>query len=152
MQQNGLSSGAPPHEALSEFPVVIAFPVQWGDQDAIGHVNNAVYFRWCETARVVYLKRIGMWERFVAERVGPILAAIGCNFRAQVTFPDTVQVGARVTQVGNSSFRMQHLVVSQTTSEVVADADSALVFYDYGRKQAVPLPEDLRQAIEQLEG
>jgi len=146
MQQNGLT-----HELLSGFPVVVTFPVQWGDQDAIGHVNNAVYFRWCETARVVYLERIGMWAGFVAERVGPILAAIGCNFRQQVTFPDTVQVGARVTRVGNSSFQMEHRVVSQTANAAVAEADSTLVFYDYKRNTPVPLPESFRQAIARLE-
>jgi acyl-CoA thioester hydrolase len=139
------------HESLREFPVVVSFPVLWGDQDAIGHVNNAVYFRWCETARVVYLDRIGMWSGMANERVGPILAAIGCDFQQQVSFPDTVHVGARVTRVGNSSFRMEHRVVSQSANAVVAQADSTLVYFDYRRNQPVPLPENLRRAIADLE-
>jgi acyl-CoA thioester hydrolase len=145
------SSAVSPPESLSEFPVVIALKVQWGDQDAFGHVNNTMYFRWCETARVVYLDRIGMWEGMASDNVGPILASIGCNFRRQVTFPDTVSVGARVTQVGNSSFRMEHRIVSHATKEVVAEADSTLVFFDYKRDKSVPLPEAIRQAIADLE-
>ena len=140
------------HEALRGFPVVITLTVEWGDQDAFGHVNNAVYFRWCETARVVYLERIGMWRRISADGHGPIVASIGCNFRKQVTFPDTVLVGARVTRIGNSSFRMEHVVVSEAANAVVADSDSTLVFYDYNLGKPFPLPDDLRQAIVALEG
>jgi acyl-CoA thioester hydrolase len=139
------------HEALRGFPVVITVPVEWGDQDAFGHVNNTVFFRWCETARVVYLDRIGMWEMIAGEKKGPILAAIGCNFRRQVRFPDTVLVGATVAQVGRSSFRMEHMVVSSANA-VVADAHSTLVFFDYNEHRPLPVPDHLRRAIERLEG
>ena len=137
---------------MSGFPVVVALTVEWGDQDPFGHVNNTVYFRWCETARVVYLDRVGMWKLFKAEGKGPIVAAIGCNFRQQVTFPDTVYAGARVTRIGNSSFRMEHCIVNQSTGKVVADGDSTLVFFDYKKNKSLPVPGDLRQAIQELEG
>ncbi len=141
-----------PHELLREFPVVISLAVEWGDQDCFAHVNNTVYLKWCETARVVYLEQIEMWQLIKTQGVGPILAAVSCNYRHVVTFPDTVQVGARVTKMGNSSFHMEHAVVSLAQNKVVADADTVVVFVEYERNRSLPVPGSLRQAMEKLEG
>ena len=91
------------HEALAGFPVVTTFPVLWGDQDPFGHVNNLVYLRWCESVRVEYLERVGMWVPLPPQGVGPILASIHCDYKLPLNYPDTVHVGARVTRIGNSS-------------------------------------------------
>src|SRR4051794_8318236 len=80
--------------ALTGFPVVIRLPVQWGDQDAFGHVNNTVFLRWFESARIAYFGRMGLLEMMARDRVGPILASIACDYRRPVTHPDTVHVGA----------------------------------------------------------
>jgi acyl-CoA thioester hydrolase len=140
------------HEALNAFPVVIHLPVEWGDQDAFGHVNNTVYLRWCETARAIYLDRAGMWGMIATDRRGPILASITCNFRRAVTFPDTVHVGARVTRLGNSSLVMEHLIVSEAMGEAAADAESTIVFFDYAAARSLPLPNVVREAIGKMEG
>jgi acyl-CoA thioester hydrolase len=140
-----------PHESLHGFPVVLSLPVLWGDMDSFGHVNNVVYLRWCETARVEYLTRIGLWQLKAADGIGPILASISCDYRRAVAYPDTVHVGARVVGVGNSSFKMAHRIVSEGLNELAADLESTLVLYDYNRGNPVPLPAELRAAIEQLE-
>ena len=141
-----------PHELLREFPVVISLAVEWGDQDSFAHVNNTVYLKWCETARVVYLEQIEMWQLIKTEGVGPILAALSCNYRHVVTFPDTVQVGARVTKMGNSSFHMVHEVVSLAQNRVVADSDTVVVFVEYQRNRPLRVLTSLREAIDKLEG
>ncbi|MBI4875348.1 MAG: acyl-CoA thioesterase [Acidobacteria bacterium] len=140
------------HAMLAGFPVVVEVPVQFGDQDAFGHVNNIVYLRWCETARVEYLIRIGMWPKLPPGGEGPILAGITCNFRRPVTYPDTIYAGARVTRIGKSSFRMEHRIVSREMDLLAAEADSTLVYLDYSRDRTVPVPEANRKAIEALEG
>ena len=139
-------------EPLANFPVVIWLPVQWGDQDAFGHVNNTVYFRWCESARIEYLDKLGLRDPKEAEGIGPILAAISCNYRRPVTFPDQVQVGAQITRLGRSSLTMEHRIYSETQQQLVADATSTLVIYDYHRQASQPIPDDIRKRIEQLEG
>jgi acyl-CoA thioester hydrolase len=138
------------HDGLSEFPVVVTLPVQWGDQDAFGHVNNTVYLRWCETARVEYLIRIGLWM-VAPDGTGPILASIACDYRRPLRHPCNVQVGARVTRIGNTSFRMEHRIVNDTLNEVAAEAHSTLVVLNYKRNKPVPVPDAVRQAIERLE-
>jgi acyl-CoA thioester hydrolase len=135
---------------LSEFPVVIRWPVQWGDQDAFGHVNNIIYFRWFESARIVYLHRVAL-ERKEESQIGPILAAINCNFRRQLNFPDHVQIGARVTRLGNSSFTMVHRLYSEAQRAVAADGESTIVVFDYQQQRSCPIPDTLRRAIEELE-
>ena len=90
-------------DPLADFPVVVAWPVQWGDQDAMGHVNNVVFFRWCESARIEYFGRVGMPGKRAAGQGEFILASIRCDFRRQVNFPDVVRVGARIARIGRSS-------------------------------------------------
>jgi acyl-CoA thioester hydrolase len=141
-----------PHELLRDYPVVISLAVEWGDQDTLGHVNNTVFLKWCETARVVYLEQIAMWQMIRAEGKGPILAALSCNYLYPVTFPDTVQIGARVGKIGKSSFRMAHHVVSLKENRIVADSDTVLVFVEYKLNKSLPVPQNIRDAIERLEG
>ena len=142
----------PAPENLAEFPVVITLPVQWGEQDMFGHVNNAVYFRWFESSRIEYLDRIGLSYFMEQERIGPILAAIGCNYRRQLTFPDTVEIGSRITRIGRSSLTMTHGLWSQRQQAIVADGDSTIVVFHYDNQRSVPVPDKAREAIEKLEG
>ncbi len=139
------------HESLSDFSLVISLPLQWGDQDAFGHVNNTVYLRWCESARIEYLQRIGLWM-INDDGIGPILANISCDYRKPLTFPDTVHIGVRVDKIGNSSFRMDHVVISEQLKIVAAEVRSTIVVVDYKRGKSVPVPEPVRAAIEKIEG
>lgn len=142
---------SPPPE-LVNFKVVSAWPVQWGDQDAFGHVNNTVYFRWVETARIVYLEKINVNDTTPTQPIGPILAAISCNYRRQVTFPDTIQTGVRVTRIGRSSCTMEHRLWSKAQGALVADGEGTIVLFDYQKQRPCPIPPEIRAAIAQVEG
>lgn len=142
----------PSHELLPGYPVVLEWPVQWGDQDALGHVNNTVYFRWCESARVEYLRRLGLSEWLNPKELGPILAQIGCNYRRQLHFPDSVLIGSRVTRMGRSSLTMEHAIVSKAQNAVVAESTSVLVVFNYLAQKPAAIPEDVRERIRALEG
>ena len=140
-----------PHEFLEPFPVIVSFPLHWGEQDALGHVNNLVYLRWAETSRIEYLSRTGVWNGLATVPTGPILAAISCDFRLALTYPDTVYAGASITAIGNSSFKMAHRIVSCKRGAVAADLDSTLVWFDYRAGKPLPVPPEVREAIEKLE-
>ena len=142
----------PPHNLLEQFPVIISLPLQWGDQDSLGHVNNTIYFRWAETARIDYLTRAGAWDGSAIAEAGPILAAISCEYRFPLTYPDTIRVGASITALGNSSFKMEHRIVSAGRGIVAAELASTLVWINYSTGKAITLPAELRDAIEKLEG
>lgn len=136
----------------SDFPVQVKLPVQWGEQDLYGHVNNVVYFRWFETARVAYGDRLGFAQRMSEQKCGPILAQVNCNFRRQLTFPDEIVVAARVVRLGRSSLVIGHGVWRSATGTWIADGESTVVYFDYAKQQSTRIPDDLRQRIAEIEG
>ncbi len=135
---------------LEGFPVQIEQPVQWGEQDGFGHINNMHFIRWFESARIAYLKTIGI--EITADGVGPILAAVSCDFRKQIKYPDTVVVGARVTRIGRSSMRVEHILKSTASGEVSAEGDSTVVMFDYQNQSSSPIDDSIRAKIRELEG
>lgn len=137
---------------LSEFPVVVETPVSWADMDVFRHVNNAVFFRYFENARVEYLERIGFGATAMEQERGPILASTHCRFRRPVTYPDRVRTGARTLEVQADRFVMEYRVVSDKLGCAVAEGGAVVVSYDYAKGAKAPLPEAVRAAIEQLEG
>lgn len=139
------------HHLLSGYPVTIEVPVQWGELDAYGHVNNTVFFRYFESARMAYLDRCGFSELYDRERIGPILHSTECRFRCALFHPDLVLVGARALQIERDRFVMGYAVVSQSQDRIAADGRGTLVSFDYKKRAKVPLPESVRIAIEELE-
>src|SRR6185436_19860569 len=92
---------------LSGFPVVIELPVVWGEMDSYRHVNNVVYFRYLESARLEYFRRLGWFEYEEETGVGPILAATQARFRKPLSYPDTISLGARVSALAEDRFTME---------------------------------------------
>jgi acyl-CoA thioester hydrolase len=127
---------------LVEFPVITELPILWGDQDAFGHVNNVAYLRWCETARVDYLRRVGLFPDLPPQGIGPILASLKCDYRLPLNYPDVVRIGTRVTAIDNSSFGMEHLLVSTGLQQVAAESFSTLVVFDYQSGKPVPVSSE----------
>ncbi len=147
-----MQDGSEVETLLAGYSVVIVLPVQWGDQDAFAHVNNVVYFRWFESARVAFFRRIGLLGQRDEHQHGPILAASSCDYRRSIVFPDTVRVGIRATRIGRSRIGLEHRIVSEAQQAIAAEGTSTAVFYDYAVGRPHPVPEQVRRAIEDLEG
>jgi len=141
----------PTPSALAEFPVVVELPVFWGDMDAFRHVNNIVYFRYFESARIEYLERIGFRQEMENGGIGPILHSTQARFRRPIEWPDTVIVGARTTEVGDDRFTQEYRLVSRASGEVAAEGSAVLVAYDYPNAHKAALPPPVRAAISDIE-
>ena len=140
------------HELLEAYPVVIETPVAWGEMDSLRHVNNIVYFRYFESARMAYFDRVGFWAYMDETGVGPILASTRCKFILPLTYPDTVSIGARVSEVEDDRFVMSYAVVSHNHARLAAVGDGLIVSYDYRALTKSPLPEEIKRRIRDLEG
>lgn len=138
--------------SASEARHVEPITVRWGDMDIMGHVNNAKYFTYCESARMSYFQAIRMNEHREGERHGPALAAAHLNFRRQVHYPAELDVRTRTTEIGRSSFRMDYEIVHRGTEERVADGHGVIVWVDYDAGRSIPLPDGLRESIRRFEG
>jgi acyl-CoA thioester hydrolase len=138
-------------ELLAGFPVVIELPVFWGDMDYFRHVNNIVFFRYFESARIEYLERIGFREEGNDAGAGPILQSTHARFRRPLAWPDSVLVGARTVEVGADRFTQEYRLVSRAHGAVAAEGGGVLVAYDYAAMRKVPLPDRVRGAIHTLE-
>ncbi len=137
---------------LSEFPVTVDFAVRWGDMDALGHVNNAMYFRYFETARIAYFERVGVFHPGQAIKIGTILVSTRCDFLKPMVYPDAAVVGARVREVRTTSLTVDYGIYRGPERDLCASGSSVIVLYDYEKKAKVPIPSDLRKRIEALEG
>ena len=131
-----------------DFAYWMEVDVRWGDMDSQRHVNNAVYFTYCESARVELLGKLGIrgksWGRF-----GPALVSTTCNFRKQVTYPSKLDVGVSVVRIGNRSFTMNYGLFLHETDELVADASSVNAWIDYDEGKSVQLSDEMKAALAQ---
>jgi len=139
-------------DQLADFHVVIDQPVAWADMDSFRHVNNVVYFRYFENARIEYFSRIGWWDYMTETGIGPIVASTQARFRRPVKYPDTLRAGAKVISFGSDRFTIRHVLVSQATGEMVTEGDAIIVSFDYRNNAKVPIPDELRRRIEDLDG
>lgn len=137
---------------LAQYPVVVEVPVAWGEMDAYGHVNNIVYFRYFETARIAYFEKLDDPDFVNRNPLGPILASTSCRFRAPLAFPDHVSIGARVARVEDDRFVMFYAVYSHRLQRVAAEGEGTVVCFNYHENRKAPLPQALIRRIAELEG
>jgi acyl-CoA thioester hydrolase len=128
-------------------PVTVTVPVQWGDQDALGHVNNTVYLRWFESGRIALFDSLGFVFGSPAGGVYPVLASATVHFRRPITFPATVVIHSSVTRTGRTSLTMEHRVRVAGEEADAADGSSVVVLVDPSTNRPHPLPGGLLEAI-----
>jgi acyl-CoA thioester hydrolase len=134
---------------LGRYPVSIELPVLWGDMDALGHVNNAIYARWLEQARIAYFERLGL---IGVGSVGPILARQAIDFRKPVRYPDRVTLWVSVFRIGTTSLMLGYRATSSAQGgATVIEAESVIVVFDYAAGTKTPVSDELRQRVEALE-
>ena len=137
---------------LSTFPVIIKQVIAWGDMDAYQHVNNAIYFRYFESSRMAYFTKMGFIRARATDLdVGPILAHTACTFLKPLVHPDTVEVGCKIAKIGNTSFVMEHAIISPKLG-LVAKGEGVVVCFDFNKNHKIPVPDELRKRIEEIEG
>jgi acyl-CoA thioester hydrolase len=136
-------------ELLKDYPAIISQAIQWGEMDAANHVNNAVYMRYFETARIEFFNQIGFMDFSGDDGIGPILAEVNCKYKAPLTFPDNIKITARILpdSITEYGFVMQHLVYSQKLQRIAAEGTSRIVCYDYKSKQKALISSELKEKL-----
>lgn len=123
--------------------------VVFRDTDMLGHVNNAVYATYFETARVEYLHNL---TADLETLVTFILAEITITYKSPAYLRERLVIGLRVTEIGNSSMVFEGRIVEKETGRLVATSRAVLVHFDYKNQRPVPVPAELRARIGRFEG
>lgn len=139
-------------DLLKEYPVIMEIPVAWGEMDALGHVNNVVYYRYFECARVVYLEKIDYRASTSPDGFGPILSATSCRYKFPLQYPDVIRVGARTIRIAEDRFTMEYAIVSTRYNKIAAVGEAEIVSYDFRNSGKTPLPQSIVKKIEDIEG
>jgi len=122
-------------------------PIRWGDLDAMGHVNNTIYFRYCEVVRLEWLFKVGGGPN--PSGTGPVIVNAFCNFVRQLEFPGEVLARHYVANPGRSSFdTFITLERADDPGVIYAEGGALTVWTDFKAQKSVPLPEWMRRLVE----
>lgn len=123
---------------MSSDPVVTSLDLQvrFGDTDALGHVNNAVYASYAELGRIDYIARLGL------PSTGFILARLVMDFRRQVKLGEKCRITTQIARVGTTSMTMRQVMYA--AEEVACEYEAVVVWFDYQSNRPVPIPADQR--------
>ncbi|MGQ9529006.1 MAG: acyl-CoA thioesterase [Chloroflexus sp.] len=134
---------------LAEYPFHYRIEVRFRDLDALGHVNNAVYATYFESARIAYYQRLVGGS---LNRLGIILAELTISYKAPAHFGDELLVGVRVSRIGGKSFTMDYAIARVGDGALIATGQSVLVAYDYAAGRSVPVSDEFRARVAELQG
>ena len=138
-----MRSHVPAEKKLTHEMVI---PIRWGDMDAMGHVNNTIYFRYLEIARLEWLYQVGGPPDPTG--CGPVIVNAFCNFIRQLEFPGEILARHYVTNPGRSSFDT-YITLERTDNPgvVYAEGGSKTVWTDFKKQKSAPLPDWLRALV-----
>lgn len=122
-------------------------PIRWGDMDAMGHVNNAVYFRYLEQARVDWLMTVGCMPDSSGKE-GVVIVNAHCSFLKQLRYPGNIEVCTYIGAIGRSSVEtIQEIRRSDAPHVVCAEGGAKMVWVNYREGKSAPLPDHVRQLL-----
>jgi acyl-CoA thioester hydrolase len=124
----------------------LIIPIRWGDMDAMGHVNNTVYFRYLETVRIDYFQSIGCEPNPKGQ--GPVIVNAFCNFYKQLEYPGDVLAKMYVSDPGRTTFESWCTLELVTQPGVIYAAGGATtIWVDFPMQKAVSLPNNIRALV-----
>ena len=129
-----------PHELVH----VMHIPVRWGDMDALGHVNNTVYFRFAEQARIDWLVSLGITD-IVDVDEGPVIINASCTFLRPITYPATVEVRTLIGKPGRSSLPTFYEMRCVGDAKLYAEGAAKVVWWSPRTGKSLPLPDFIRR-------
>lgn len=123
-------------------------PVRWGDMDAMGHVNNTVYFRYMEQARIEWFETLG-YNTGLNAKEGPVIVNASCTFLVPFVYPGNIEVRMFVGLPGRSSLPTHYELRPAGEDKLYAHGDAKMVWINPASGRSVPLPDNMRALAEE---
>jgi acyl-CoA thioester hydrolase len=138
-----------PPPGRAEFKVWRKVTTRWADNDAYGHVNNTVYYEWFDSAVNAWMIEQGMLEIASGDPIA-LVVETRCTYAAPLTFPETVEIGLAVAQLGRSSIRYRIGVFADGADTAAAEGEFVHVVVDRSTRRPVQIPRDWREKLEAI--
>ena len=122
-------------------------PIRWGDMDAMNHVNNTVYFRYMEQARIEWLESLGYGTGQHTDE-GPVIVNAGCTYLVPLVYPGNVEVRMFIGHPGRSSLPTHYELRLQGNEKLYATGDAKMVWINPASGRSIPLPDNMRALAE----
>jgi acyl-CoA thioester hydrolase len=133
----------------SAFKAWRRFTTRWADNDAYGHVNNTVFYEWFDSAVNGWLVEQGLLDIAAGDLIA-LVVETQCAYFGPVEFPQDVEVGLAVAQLGRSSVRYRIGVFADGAEQASAQGEFVHVLVDRSTRRAVEMPENWRSALEAI--
>ncbi len=133
------------------FPVRLTIRLDWSEMDLFGHINNVSYFKYLQASRVNYWEKLGLTNMHSDMQLGPILASTGCTFLKPLHYPGEITVQASVEYIKNTSFGIHHQILNEK-GDIAAEGKDVIVMYNFQTNGKVPVPKEIVETIERIEG
>lgn len=142
-------SDRPPPPRLARYPYVVPITTRWMDNDVYGHVNNAVYYSYFDTAANAYLIQEGGLDIHTSPVIGLVVES-HCRYHAPAAYPDELRAGVRVDRLGERSVTYGIAIFPAEEEVAIAEGTFVHVFVDRASRKAVSIPPGLRSALQKI--
>lgn len=133
----------------SDFKVWQSFTTRWADNDAYGHVNNTVFYEWFDSAVNAWLVGQGLLDIEAGDPIA-LVVETRCSYFAPLAFPEPVDVGLVVAQLGRSSVRYRIGVFGAGSEQAAAQGEFVHVLVDRTSRRSVEMPQNWRRAFQAI--
>ena len=133
----------------ADYPHFLSINTRWSDNDFYGHVNNVVYYSYFDTVVNEYLIRYGALDLEAGKTIG-LVVETHCSYFASLAFPERIDAGLRVVQLGTTSVRYEVGIFSAGSEQPAAQGHFVHVYVDRDTRRPVPLPQALVVALKPL--
>ena len=140
-----------PLRSRPDYRVWRTIGTRWADNDAYGHVNNTVYYQWFDTAVNAWLIEAGLLDIAGGDPIG-LVVETGCRYAAPLSYPEPVEVGLAVAQLGRSSVTYHLGVFSLESGDAAAEGHFTHVYVGRESRRPVELPAAWRDLLEEIRG
>ncbi|MEO5644384.1 MAG: acyl-CoA thioesterase [Bacteroidia bacterium] len=134
----------------TNFPLELKLRIDWSELDLFGHVNNVMFMKYAQAARVNYWENSGIYSELKKNKVGPMLVSVACQFKKQLLYPGNVTVRSGMEFIRNTSFSIHHKMYDDQ-GDLVAEAQDVIVMFDFNKNEKTAVPQVMREAAEKLE-
>lgn len=123
--------------------------IDWSELDAFGHVNNVVFYRYIQSARVWFWEQIGLYDMYERDKIVPLLASATIDFKKPLYYPGNVIIEYQPTFIKNTSFGLEYKIKNDKM-EIVAIGKDIMVLFDFKENLKMNIPDFLRKNIQQF--